>query len=141
MSTKRERILQALATALVGTTGVGTRIYRNRVEPFPREESPAIVIVPFKDTPAPNTSLPFLDWTFRVRFVVVSRANVADQAADPTISSMHAKLVADLTLGGLVIDVQPAPVDFEFVEADTPAGVITCEYIIKYRTTVSSLDT
>jgi glycine/D-amino acid oxidase-like deaminating enzyme len=50
-----------------------------------------------------------------------------------------AKLMADLTLGGLAIDVQPAQVSFEFVEADVPAAVISCEYDIRYRTSVSSL--
>ena len=47
--------------------------------------------------------------------------------------------MADLTLGGLAIDVQPAQVSFEFVEADVPAAVISCEYDIRYRTSVSSL--
>jgi hypothetical protein len=140
MSTKRERILSAIATALVGTTGVGTRIYRSRVEPQSRNESGAIVIEPFKDTPTQNTSLPTLDWSLRVRIVVIVRAAIADQAADPIFSSMHTKLMADLTLGGLAMDIRPGPVDFQFVEADTPAGVFACEYIVKYRTSVSSLD-
>jgi hypothetical protein len=139
MATRREAILSAIATALVGTTGVGTRIYRNRAEPLSRAESPAIVVEPSTDVPQQNTSLPTLDWTLRVRVVVISRAVLADQAADPTIESLHAKLMADLTLGGLAIDVQPAQVTFEFVEADVPAAVIACEYDIRYRTSVQSL--
>ena len=63
MTTKRESILAAIATALDGTTGVGTRIYRSRVEPLSRAESPAVVIEPVSDTPEQNTSLPTLDWT------------------------------------------------------------------------------
>lgn len=139
MATRREAILSAIATALVGTTGVGTRIYRNRAEPLSRAESPAIVVEPSTDVPQQNTSLPTLDWTLRVRVVVISRAVLADQAADPTIESLHAKLMTDLTLGGLAIDVQPAQVTFEFVEADVPAAVIACEYDIRYRTSVQSL--
>jgi hypothetical protein len=139
MSTKREAILSAISAALVGTAGVGTRIYRNRVEPLSRAESPAIVVEPVTDQCQQNTSLPTLDWTLRVRVVVVSRSTVADQAADPTIESLHEKLMADLTLGGLAIDVQPAQVSFDFVEADVPAAVIACEYDVRYRTSVSSL--
>lgn len=139
MTTKRESILAAIASTLAGTTGVSTRIYRNRVEPLSRAESPAIVIEPVTDQCQQNTSLPTLDWTLRVRIVVISRSTIADQAADPTIESLHSKLMADLTLGGLVIDVQPAQVSFDFVEADTPAGVIACEYDVRYRTSVSSL--
>lgn len=139
MTTKRESILAAIKTALTGTAGVGTRIYRSRVEPFARGESPAIVIEPISDTPEQNTSLPTLDWTLRVRIVVIERADIPDQAADDTIEDMHSKLMADLTLGGYAIDVQPAQTSFQLLEADEPAGVIFCEYEIRYRSQVADL--
>ena len=139
MTTKRESILAAIKTALTGTAGVGTRIYRSRVEPFSRGESPAIVIEPVSDTPVQNTSLPTLDWTLRIRVVVIERADVPDQAADDTIEDMHSKLMADLTLGGLAIDVQPAQTSFQLLEADEPAGVIFCEYEIRYRSEVADV--
>ena len=139
MTTKRENILAAIKTALTGTTGVGTRIYRSRVEPLSREESPAIVIEPISDTPEQNTSLPTLDWTLRVRIVVLERGAVPDQAADDTIESLHSKIMADLTLGGHAIDVQPAQTSFQLLEADQPAGVIFCEYEIRYRSQVADL--
>jgi|TARA_Y100000004_G_scaffold123027_1_gene138319 hypothetical protein len=139
MTTKRESILAAVKTALTGTAGVGTRIYRSRVEPFSRGESPAIVIEPVSDTPEQNTSLPTLDWTLRIRVVVIERADVPDQAADDTIEDMHSKLMADLTLGGRAIDVQPAQTSFQLLEADEPAGVIFCEYEIRYRSEVADL--
>jgi len=139
MTTKRERILGAIAASLAGTTGVSTRIYRSRVEAVSRGESPAIVIEPLTDTPAQNTSLPTLDWTLRVRISVIVRAAVPDTTADATIESMHSKLMADLTLGGYAIDVQPAQTTFNFFEADQPAGVIFCEYEVRYRTRVADL--
>jgi len=52
---------------------------------------------------------------------------------------MHSKLMADLTLGGLAYDIQPSLVNFELVEADQPAGVIACDYVVRYRTQVASL--
>ena len=136
---KREQILQAIRTALTGTAGVGNRIYRSRVEPMARQESPAIIVEPLKDRAEQNTSLPTLDWTLLVRVAVVVRANVPDQAADPVVESMHAKLMADLSLGGLAIDIQPFQVEFQAVEADVPAGVVMCDYLVKYRTSVSDL--
>nr|BAR25448.1 phage minor tail protein U [uncultured Mediterranean phage uvMED] len=139
MTTKRENILAAIKTALANTTGVGTRIYRSRVEPLARAESPAIVVEPLSDTPVQATSLPTLDWTLRVRISVIERATVPDQAADDTIESLHSKMMADLTLGGYAIDVQPAQTSFQLLEADQPAGVIFCEYEIKYRTEVNDL--
>jgi|TARA_R110002012_G_C11202603_1_gene560080 hypothetical protein len=139
MTTKRENILAAIKTALTGTTGVGTRIYRSRVEPMSRAESPAIIIEPVSDTPVQNTSLPTLDWTLRVRIVVIERGTVPDQAADDTIQSLHSKMMADLTLGGYAIDVEPAQTSFQLLEADQPAGIIFCEFEIRYRTQVADL--
>ena len=139
MATKREQILSAIAAALTGTAGVSNRIYRSRVTAVQRAESPAIVVEPISDTPTQNTSLPTLDWRMRVRVSVIVRGDVPDQLADPVIESMHAKMVADLTLGGLAIDVQPDEVSFNLVDADQPAGVIFNDYIVQYRTSVASL--
>jgi len=137
--TKRERILAALRTALTGTAQVGTRIYRSRVEPFTRGESPAIVFEPVNDTAQQNTALPTLDWSLTVRVAIIVRGNVPDQLADPIVQSAHGKIMADLTLGGYAIDVQPAGVTFEMIEADQPAGVVSLEYLVRYRTSVADL--
>jgi hypothetical protein len=139
MTTKRESIMQALFAALSGTTGVGTRIYRSRVEPVARAESPALVLEAVSNVPSQNTSLPTLDHVLTVRVVVIVRANVPDQASDPIVESLHGKLVADLSLGGLAIDVQPGPTEFTLEQADTPVGIIYCTYRIQYRTSVSDL--
>ena len=139
MTTLRENILDDIVSSLAGTTNVGTRIYRSRVVPLQRGESPALVVEAISDTPEQNTSLPTLDWTFRVRIVVIERATIPDQAADDTIEDMHSKIMADLTLGGHAIDVQPAQTSFQLLEADQPAGVIFCEYEIRYRSEVDDL--
>jgi hypothetical protein len=141
MTTRRETILAAVRTALTNTTGVSTRIYRSRVEPMARAESPAIVVEPVSDTAEQNTSLPTLDWSLTVRVAVIVRGAIPDQVADPIIESLHSKLMADLTLGGYAIDIQPQGVNFEMVEADQPAGVISCDYLIRYRTSVTNLAT
>lgn len=139
MTTKRETILTAIRTALIGTTGVSTRIYRSRVGPISRAESPAIVVEPLSDTADQNTSLPTLDWSLTVRVAVIVRGEIPDQIADPIVESLHAKIMADLTLGGYAIDVQPIAVTFETVEADQPAGVVMCDYRVRYRTTIENL--
>jgi|TARA_B100000085_G_scaffold173878_1_gene158391 hypothetical protein len=139
MTTKRENILATLKSTLTNTTGVGTRIYRSRVEPLSRGESPAIVIEPITDDASQNTSLPTLDWTLRVRVSVIERSSIPDQAADDTIESLHSKIMSDLTVGGYAHDVQPVRTEFEFIEADQPLGVISSEFEIRYRTQVADL--
>ena len=139
MTTKRETILAAVRTALTGTTGVSTRIYRSRVEPLARGETPALVVEPISDTAEQNTSLPRLDWSLTVRVAVIVRGNIPDQVADPIVEDLHSKLMADLTLGGYAMDIQPQGVNFDLSEADQPSGVITCDYLIRYRTSVDNL--
>ena len=141
MTTRRENILAQIATALTGTTGVSTRIYRSRVEPLTRGESPALVIEPISDSAEQNTSLPKLDWSLTVRVSVIVRGAVPDQQADATVESLHSKMMADLTLSGYAFDVQPVGVSFDLVEADQPAGIISCDFLVRYRTALADLTT
>jgi hypothetical protein len=141
MTTKRETILTAVRTALTGTAQVGNRIYRSRVEPLSRNEAPAIVVEPVADQAAQNTSLPTLDWSLTVRVAVIVRGNVPDQVADPIVQDMHARLMADLTLGGVAFDIQPVSVQFELQSADQPAGVVVCDYLVRYRSSITDLST
>jgi hypothetical protein len=139
MTTKRESILAAIRTQLTGTTGVGTRIYRSRVEAFARSECPALVIEPISDEASVETSLPTYTWRLGVRVMVIVRGNIPDQLADPIVQSLHSRLTADLTLGGYAMDIVPSNVGFELVEGDQPTGVVMCDYRVLYRTTVSDL--
>ena len=141
MATKREQILAALKTSLTGTTGAGTRIYRSRVEPFVREESIAVVLEPVSDTPTDQTIHTKITWDFRVRISVIVRGSIPDSNADSTIESLHNKVMTDPTIGGLAIDIKPSTTTFEIVEADQPAGIISCEYDIEYRTSFNDLST
>ena len=142
MASKREQILAALKTTLANTTGVGTRIYRSRVEPITRGESPAIVLEPVTDEPSINSATYLkIDWTLRVRIVVIVRGNIPDNVADPTVESLFTKVLNDPTVGGLAKDIRPATQTFEVLEADQPAGLITCEFEIDYRTSYNSLST
>ena len=142
MASKREQILAKIRTNLTGTTGVGTRIYRSRVEPMTRGETPSLVLEFVTDEPTVNSATYLkLDWTLRVRVVVVVRSQTPDTTADPTIESLHTKMVSDPTLGGLAIDVRPLTVTFDVIVADQPAGVISCEYEVDYRSSYNDLST
>lgn len=138
MPSKRELILQRMVTALAGSAGVGSRIYRSRVVPLARNEAPAIVVEPVGDTCVQDT-LGTLMWTMQVRVAVIVRGDVPDQLADPVMVDVHAKLMGDTTLGGYVIDILPTAVSFEMMEADQPAGVVSAEFAVKYRTALTSL--
>jgi hypothetical protein len=141
MTTRRESILATIASSLAGTTGVSTRIYRSRVEPITRGESPAIVVEPISDQANTDVSFCKTDWTLTVRIAVIVRGIIPDQQADATIESLHAKVMADQTIGGYAMSIEPRGVQFDMVEADQPAGVISCDYAVRYRTAVANLAT
>jgi hypothetical protein len=118
---------------------VGSRIYRSRVVPLARGESPAIVIEPTGDTPEYSLRLDRLDWRFGVRISIIVRGAVPDQTADPIVEDVHSKIMTDLTAGGFAIDVEPGPVSFEQIDADQPAGVIGMDFVVKYRSLLTDL--
>ena len=140
MASKREDILDAIKTALSNTTGVGTRIYRSRTLPLAqRSQLPSLIIEWSNDAAEQNTSLPTLDWSLSVTVTVLSSGDVPDEQADSTVVSAHAKLMADLTLGGESIDIQPTNVTFEAIDGDSPIGVTGMGYTVRYRTEVDDI--
>ena len=140
MTTKREQIMAAIATTLEGTTDVGTRIYRSRVEAFARNEAPALVIEPGTDSAAEEqVSTCKIDWRLPVLVAVYTRGAIPDQLADPIIASIHSQLMADRTLGGLAMDIWPGTVDPQMEKADQPALWTVCTYNVRYRTSVTDL--
>lgn len=140
MTTRREQILAQITTQLASVAGVNGRVYRSRVEPLARGESPAVVVEPRGDQ-AQQTVIPRIDWTLGVAVMVIVRAPVPDQAADAIVASIHAKMMQDQTLGGISQAIEPQSVTFEMIEADQPAGVVTCDYNIRYQTSLTDQTT
>jgi hypothetical protein len=141
MATKREQILDQIITLLSGTTNVGSRIYRSRVVPISRGESPALIVEPISDNAEHTASLPKYDWSLQVRVSVICRGDVPDEVADPVVESLYSKLMADRTLNGKAMDIEPIGVNFEMIDADQPAGVISTNWLVRYRTSLASLST
>lgn len=136
----REQILNRIVTVtLPGTVQVGNRIYRSRTQAYSRSEAPAISISPGEDNPinAPRTigaSLGKLDQVLPVLIEIYVRGDVPDQLADPIGVDVHAKMMADRTMGGLAHDVQPDGWRPEYEQADLTAGWIGHKFLIRYRT-------
>jgi hypothetical protein len=136
----REQILAHIATVVLpGTVQVGSRIYRSRAQAYSRSEAPAITVSPGEDNPvnAPRTtgaSLGRLDQALPVLIEVYVRGDVPDQLADPIGVDIHARMMADRSLGGLAHDVQPDGWRPEYEQADATAGWIGQRFLIRYRT-------
>jgi hypothetical protein len=138
MPTRREQILSRITTILAATAGVSGRVYRSRVEPIIRGQSPAIVVEPVSDQ-AEQTTLATLNWSLVVRVTVFTRGAVPDQLADPVVASVYDLIMQDTTLNGYAIDVLPIGTQFEMIEADQAAGVVACDFSVRYRTPLNTL--
>lgn len=129
----REQILAYAATALAGTTQVGSRIYRSRVEAFSREEAPAIVIEPGIDKAVEFSSCK-LDWTLDLIVAIYVRGSSPDQLADPITVDVNTRLMTDRSMSGLAIDILPVMVDPQRDKGDLTSLWQVCTYKIRYRT-------
>ena len=137
--TRRELILARIASNLSSITGA--TVYRSRVEPLARGEVPAVIVEPINDQPIDTNFYDKLDWTMRVRITTLVRAAIPDDDSDTYTQQVHQKLMADQTVNGYALDLTPDRTDFSLYEADVPLGIISQDFLVRYRTSRTSLTT
>ena len=135
--TRRELILARMKTNLDSATGA--TVYRSRVEPLARGEVPAIIIEPVNDQPTDTNFFDKLDWTMRVRITTFVRADLPDDSSDTYTQQVHSLLMADQTCDGKALDLTPDRTDFNMYEADVPLGVISQDFLVRYRSSRTDL--
>jgi hypothetical protein len=135
--TRRELILARIKSNLDSI--VGATVYRSRVEPLARGEVPAVIVEPINDQPVDTSFYDKLDWTMRVRITTLVRAAVPDDDSDTYTQQVHQKLMADQTVNGYALDLTPDRTDFSLYEADVPLGIISQDFLVRYRTSRTSL--
>jgi len=135
--TRRELILARIASNLGSISGA--TVYRSRVEPLARGEVPAVIVEPVNDQPIDTNFYDKLDWTMRVRITTLVRAAIPDDDSDTYTQQVHQKLMADQTVNGYALDLTPDRTDFSLYEADVPLGIISQDFLVRYRTSRTSL--
>ena len=135
--TKRELILARIKTNLDSISGA--TVYRSRVEPLARGEVPAVIVEPVNDQPNDTNFYDKLDWTLRARVTTLVRNDVPDDASDTYTQQVHELLMADQTLNGYALDLTPDRTDFSLYEADVPLGVISQDFLVRYRSSRTDL--
>lgn len=137
--TKREGILQAVVTALTGTTGVSTRIYRTRPQAFLRSESPALNVETISDVPFDGT-LPRVTWELTFSVTVMIRSDSPEEDADNTIASLYSKIMSNSSLASLIVGIEPGPTSFQVLDADGGGlGIIELQFKVTYQTALGDL--
>jgi hypothetical protein len=136
MNTAREAMLNALQSLCAPLVLGG--VYRSREAALARAEGPAIVIRPDNEAVEFKAGvLAMRDLT--VTMEVIARGQVPDQIADPIVAAMHAKVMADPTLGGRVARTIEDGTKWEFEEADMNAVSVQVRYKLRYLTAANSL--
>jgi len=75
----------------------------------------------------------------RVRVSTIVRAAVPDDDSDTYTQQVHLRLMADPTINSYALDLTPDRTEFSLVEADVPLGIISQDFIVRYRTSRSDL--
>ncbi len=140
MSSKRETILARVVTALAGVSGVSTRIYRSRVVPLERNEFPALVVEPLADNPDVQ-SVNRITWVLTFAVSALVRSDTQETTLDPIMEDVHEQIIGDSTLMGMLVDLVPDGVDWQFIEADKPLGIATMRFRATYQTAYNSITT
>ena len=135
--TRRELILTRIKSNLDAISGA--TVYRSRVEPLARGEVPAVIVEPVNDQPTDTNFFDKLDWSMRVRVTTLVRATLPDDSSDTYSQQVHSLLMADQTVNGYALDLTPDRTDFELYEADVPLGVISQDFLVRYRTSRTDL--
>lgn len=137
-TSRQETILATIHQLALGTNGVSGRVYRSRQEAFSRAATPAMVIEPLSNAPAPRragvTTMPH---QLELQVLILVDAPIPDQAADPIRVDFHSRLMADLTLGGVAMDIEPGLTRWD--QEVNGIAVVSSLYVVAYRTLVKSL--
>lgn len=123
------RAIVALLTA--SPTLAGGNVTANRRRPMPASVKQQIFVY-LEESPAERGAIaaaPF-DWRTRIRVECVARDDGpidADTAADALGVQAYARILADTTLAGLALDVEPVGMAWAGDEADT--ALVACQLI------------
>ncbi|MES2909881.1 MAG: hypothetical protein V4718_00745 [Pseudomonadota bacterium] len=143
MTTAFGQIAGALKTLFEAAPAVSNQVYRARIKSIEANHNDAVVIrlqggVPerFAILNAP------MDWETEIAIECYarSRALTADEAVDALLAKVWAKLTADTSLGGLVMDLNITNLDYDFAGEAEHMACVTVTLRVLHRTQNHSLE-
>lgn len=119
MTTLVSTAVAAVIAALNAGTPVATQIARVRLRPMAQAQAQAVVVRPLQSEVAETSLYPNLpvSWTSAISVECYARSGVAtapDVALDSLVEAVYARLMADPTLGGAVLSLQPQSLTWDF---------------------------
>lgn len=119
MTTIVSAAVAAIVAALSAGTPVASQIARVRLRPLAAGQAQAVVVRPLQSEAAVSSLSPDLpvSWTSAISVECYARTSAAttpDVAVDSLVEAVYARLLADPTLGGVVISLQPHSMSWDF---------------------------
>lgn len=143
MSTAFASIVSAMVTQLQAAPAVSAQVHRARLRPMAKEWPDAIVVRPLQTElmPADGQNVVGI-WTTSVAVECYARALASvspDVAVDSILQAVITRLLANRSLGGLVGDVIPSAITYDFdVDGETTACA-TITFSIRHATAANSI--
>jgi hypothetical protein len=133
---KAERILAAIVTAIAPTTGISSRVFRDRWEAVARNEMPCLVVEPQGESDEVPTTGP-INTDLTVSVDILISGSPLSTLADPIRVDMHSRLMAATFAGLQVIHCYPQARQWQAEPGEI--GILSCSYSVRYRSSLGDL--
>lgn len=133
---KVEQILQAIVATITPTSGISSKVFRDRWEAVARNEMPCLVVEPLGEEPV-KVSICFTDYILTVAVDILISGSPLSELADPIRVDLHSRLMANRQLGGLAHLITPGP--SEWMGESGEIGILALRYRVPFRTQVADL--
>jgi len=139
--TKDLAVLEAIETTLANAGVSGGRIFQARGDRLAEGQLPAVDLW-LDDGRHEDTGIPTLTHETLIQIDVAAKE--ADgksclQNAEPVRAAIHAALMADRSLGGLVANIRPERTNRIYDDRGGSFVTVQCFYAVKFHTRASSL--
>lgn len=134
----------AIVSALQSTPVVAAQIARVRLRPLAQAVSQAVVVRPLQTQVAEASLMPGMpvSWTTSISVECYARSSVAtppDVAVDALIEAVYTRLMADPTLGGAVLGLQPQEISYDFDVDGEQTTCVTLVFNTRHRSNGATL--
>jgi hypothetical protein len=144
MTSMASAAVAAIISALSSGTPVATQIARVRLRPMAQAQSQAVVVRPLQSEVSEMALIPGqpVSWTTAISVECYARTSVAtapDVAVDSLVEAVYARLMADPTLGGVVLSLRPQSLHWDFDADGEQTTCATLEFHARHRSPGSTL--
>lgn len=146
MTTAHRAIIGALVDLLKQDPAVaGGRVYPGRTRAISAESPTGVIVLPGRSTSQLASVMGGrTSWSTLVTIECYGRmeGGSPDEAADPILEAVFARLAGDPDLGGLAMDTAPLEGDtlqWDFDQLDTNLGCVTAKFVVQHQTTGRTL--